>query len=80
MNDITMKPSVQPKAIKDAITDALKRDAEIDADNIDVATDGGKVTLTGSVSSWDEREEAAATAWNAPGVTSVENDVCVSFE
>jgi osmotically-inducible protein OsmY len=80
VNDITMKPSVQPKAIKDAITDALKRDAEIDADNIDVATDGGKVTLTGSVSSWDEREEAAATAWNAPGVTSVENDVCVSFE
>jgi osmotically-inducible protein OsmY len=76
-NDITLKPSVQPTAIKDAITNALKRDAEIDAENIDVSTDGGKVTLAGSVSSWDEREEAAATAWNAPGVDEVANDLVV---
>ena len=68
---------MQPTAIKDAITNALKRDAEIDAENIDVSTDGGKVTLAGSVSSWDEREEAAATAWNAPGVDEVANDLVV---
>jgi osmotically-inducible protein OsmY len=79
-NNINMKPSVKPNAIKDAIKEALKRDAEIDAEHIDVSTDGGKVTLAGSVSSWDEREEAAATAWNAPGVTAVENDLCVSFK
>jgi osmotically-inducible protein OsmY len=79
-NEITMKPSVHPKAIKDSIKDALRRDAEIDADNINVAADGGNVTLTGSVNSWDEREEAESTAWNAPGVISVANEVSVAFD
>ena len=77
-NNITLKPSAQPIAVKDAIEKALKRDAEIDAENIDVSADGGKVTLAGTVTSWDEREEAATAAWSAPGVTSVENNIAVS--
>ena len=77
-NNVTLKPSVQPTAIKVAIEKALKRDAEIDAENIDVSADGGKVTLAGTVTSWDEREEAATAAWSAPGVTSVENNIAVS--
>ena len=77
-NAINLKPSVQPTAIKDLIVKALKRDAEIDAKNIDVLADGGKVTLAGTVTSWDEREEAATAAWSAPGVTSVENNISVS--
>jgi osmotically-inducible protein OsmY len=77
-NNITLKPSAQPTAIKDLIVKALRRDAEIDAKNIDVLADGGKVTLAGTVTSWDEREEAATAAWNAPGVTSVDNDLLVS--
>jgi osmotically-inducible protein OsmY len=77
-NNITMKPSLQPKAIKDAIQNALKRDAEIDAENISVSTDGGKVKLAGSVTSWGERDAAGDTAWNAPGVTAVENGLTVT--
>ena len=77
-NNIILKPSAQPTAIKDLIVKALKRDAEIDAKNIDVLADGGKVTLAGTVTSWDEREEAATAAWSAPGVTSVENNIAVS--
>jgi osmotically-inducible protein OsmY len=78
-NEISVKPSVEPTAVKDAIEKALKRDAEIDAENIQVSADGGKVTLAGTVSSWDERGEAASAAWSAPGVTAVENNLAVSY-
>jgi len=78
-NDITIKPTVQPGAVKDEIEKALKRDAEIDAERIKVRADGGKVILSGSVHSWAERDEAGQAAWGAPGVTTVQNDITVSF-
>jgi osmotically-inducible protein OsmY len=77
-NKIVITPSVKPNVIKDAIERALKRNAEIDAEHITVSAEGGDVTLTGQIGTWGQREEAMAAAWNAPGVTSVDNKLVVS--
>ncbi|QEL19859.1 BON domain-containing protein [Limnoglobus roseus] len=78
-NDITLKPKVKPAGVKDQIEKAFVRNAEIDAGTVKVAADGGAVTLSGSVRTWNEKDQAGTAAWNAPGVNSVTNDIIVSY-
>lgn len=77
-NSITLKPRAEPTEIKRKIADALKRNAEVDANRITVETQGSKVVLKGTVRSWIEREEAERVAWSAPGITQVEDRIVVS--
>jgi len=76
-NEITIKPRPNTSNIRDKIMVALDR-SWFDPATINVTAQGGKVTLTGKVNSWYERDEAGSTAWSAPGTTSVENDIYVS--
>jgi len=76
-NHIKIKPRVKPAEIKHLIEDAFRRSAEVDADRISVRAEGGDVILTGKVRTWSERMQAQHTAWAAPGVTHVTNELSI---
>jgi osmotically-inducible protein OsmY len=75
-NQIAIKPQANANNIKSDIMVALHR-SWFSPEKIDVSAYDGKVTLTGTVEYWDERALAGTTAWAAPGVTSVTNDIRV---
>jgi osmotically-inducible protein OsmY len=78
-NLIRVQPSrPSPADIKQRIEAALLRDAETDAQRIQVEVDGTTVTLRGTVRSYAEKQEAARVAWSAPGVKAVENHIQVA--
>jgi osmotically-inducible protein OsmY len=78
-NLIMINQNLKVKVVKDNITKAFHRNAALDAARIAIDTVGNKVILKGKVHSWFERNEAENAAWNAPGVSSVEDDLVVSL-
>jgi len=68
---------VAPGDIREKIEQAFRRSAAIDARQVRVDACGSEITLRGEVRSWSERDQAQATAWSAPGVTSVVNELTV---
>ena len=76
-DNIKIKSQVSTVEVKDKIEDALKRRAELDARRIRVEAFNGKVTLSGNVHTWFEKDEAENAAWAAPGVTLVRNQINV---
>jgi osmotically-inducible protein OsmY len=78
-DDITIKPKVSSGAVKTDIEAALKRRATADAHKIKVDVKGADVTLTGTVSSWAERELANHSAWGTPGVHSVVDKMTMTY-
>jgi len=76
-NSISLKPRVAPTEIKHRIEEAFRRSAVIDAGKVSVDARGSEVTLRGEVRSWAERDQAQQTAWAAPGVLQVKNEITV---
>ena len=74
-NSIVLTPRVSATDIKTNIERALQRNARLDAHGLKVEADGSTVKLFGTVRSWAEKEEAENTAWSAPGVTDVVNQI-----
>jgi osmotically-inducible protein OsmY len=69
----------RPSAVDTAerITNALARNAALDAKGIKVVATGNTVTLTGTVHSWAERMAAENAAWSSPHVTAVDDQLLI---
>lgn len=78
-DNIVVKPAVSLGSVKSRIEAALKRKAIADGQNIGVEVSGADVTLTGTVHNWLERELAAHSAWDTPGVRNVVDKLTVSM-
>ena len=78
-DQIAIKSKRSVSTVKSDIEAALKRHAMGDAQNITVAINDGDVTLTGAVHSRWERELASQSAWSAPGVRNVIDNITVIF-
>ncbi|BCM20895.1 BON domain-containing protein [Mesorhizobium sp. J8] len=77
-NQIEIKPRPSTYDIKQRIENALKRTAELEAQEIKVnVLDNGAVRLEGRVHAWSERRAAERAAWAAAGVKTVEDRITI---
>jgi osmotically-inducible protein OsmY len=77
INTIQIKPKVSALDVKRRIEEALKRSAEVEAQAVKVSAVDGRVTLTGTVHTYFERDLVERTAWLAPGVVAVNDQIRV---
>jgi osmotically-inducible protein OsmY len=76
-NAIALRPRSTPDDVGKRIREALTRQAEREANRIEVQIDGSTAVLRGTVHSMAEREAAQGAAWSAPGITRVDNELRV---
>jgi osmotically-inducible protein OsmY len=78
-NRIAIRPSVAAYDVREQIATTLARTAAFDTAGLSIETDGGKVTLSGNVSSWYERNLVENAAWAVPGVSQVNDKISVNW-
>jgi len=78
-NNIKIKSKTEDAIEKAAIESALKRNWSLSDKDVRVTVSGHKATLSGTVDSWYQKDEAARLAWNAPGVGNVGNELVVEY-
>ena len=79
-NKITIKSETHDEIEKEEIESALMRNGSIDNEDIRVKVSGNRVTLNGTVNSFYQRDEAERIAWNAPGVSTVDNELVIDYD
>jgi len=77
INDITVNSTGKVDDVKQKIEEAFKRQATLEARDIEVVAKDSTITLMGHVHTWQEHDDAARAAWAAPGVTKVENRLVI---
>jgi osmotically-inducible protein OsmY len=79
INNIKIKSNIIDEVEKIDIERAMKRNWSIAQQAINIGVTGNKVTLSGTVHSWYEHDEAERIAWNAPGVGIVDNELQIAY-
>jgi osmotically-inducible protein OsmY len=79
-NDVDLVPPA-PSAhdVASSIENAMERNAKLDAESVKVKSENGTITLSGTVSSWADHDQAVDAAWAAPGVTRVKDHIVVLY-
>ena len=67
-NNITIKSDIHDAIEKKDVENAIARSWSIDDLDISVAVSGRTVTLSGTVTSWYQKDEAGRIAWKTPGI------------
>lgn len=74
LNEINLQPVVQAADVKQRITDALTRHAQVESSRVQIDVgDDGKIRLDGQIGSFDERRAVLRAAWSVPGVRTVDD-------
>ena len=77
INDIRIAPPSAGRDLRRRIAKALYRNAGLDAKRIDVTISDNTARLTGTATSWQQRQAAEHAAYAAPGITMVDNQIIV---
>lgn len=78
-NSIQLQSMVQVGDVKQRIQDALKRHAEVEADEVHVdVREDGMIRLDGRVENWRELQAVKRAVWSAPGVQSIDDHLVIS--
>ena len=77
-NNISLSQKASVSVVKDAVEAAIRRNAPLDAEAITVEVNGHELTLSGSVRSSTERDQAEHVAWAAAGVANVKNNLFIT--
>jgi len=78
-NNIKIKSESHDAIEQKDVESAINRNWSIDDHDIKVKVSGTTVTLSGTINSWYQKEEAARIAWNTPGIWSVKNELVVDY-
>jgi osmotically-inducible protein OsmY len=79
-NNITIRSESMESVEKAGIEKALKRNWAFYDKNVQVQVSGHIATLTGTVDSLYQKNEAGSIVWNAPGVWAVDNKLLVDWD
>ena len=79
-NNIKVKPDTHDEIEEKQVKLALTRHWSLNSQNVNVKVSENKITLTGTVSSFFQKEEAERIAWNTPGVWAVYNELAVEYK